>query len=1105
MNAGMRRLRKFWLLAAASAGLLGGTFALRAQAPAGTAATGADLALPAQVQFNRDIRPILSDKCYKCHGPATQKADLRLDQEKSAKSENLTGGTAIVPGNPVMSDLLAMVEMDDPELRMPQNADPLSKREIELLRKWIVQGAKWQQHWSFEKPRRSPQPAVTQKAWVKNPIDSFVLARLEQQGLSPSAEADRATWLRRVSLDLAGLPPTPAEVDAFVADQAPNAHEKVVDRLLASPRYGERMAYPWLEAARYADSNGYQSDGERHMWRWRDWVIDAFNQNMPFDRFTVEQLAGDLLPNATRDQVIATGFNRNHRGNSEGGIIPEEYQAEYVIDRVDATATVFMGLTAGCARCHSHKYDPITHENFYQLYSYFNNIPEFGKARRQGNSPPYIKAPTREQEPQLKAMDAELAAAKSAFAQLYKQLVAAQVAWEPTIAKSQPVTWGPAHGLVAYYPLDGNLDAPVAVNQPRAAGRGGGAGARAAGGAPGAGAAAATPAPTGPLSAQSGDAQFSAGRVGQAASFDGQRFIQGEDIIGFSSFGFYDDKYSITSWINPAAETGAIVTRNADVFEPTGHGLNLFEGHVQYNYVSKWLDEGIRLQSKKKVPLNQWHHIALTYDGSRYAEGVKLYVDGEPWEWEVQLDDLNNPRPLARQPVRIGAGGGPQNRFKGAIDEVRIYGRDLSAAEVAVLADPLPVSAIAAKAAATRTPAQAAKLRDYFLEHAAPAPVMTAWKTLRTAQDTRDKYYDGLPTVMVMEELPKPRQSHILNRGEYDKPGKPVQSRLPGFLVPDTTQAKYAPNRLGLAQWLVSADNPLLARVTVNRFWQQYFGTGLVRTSEDFGSQGEAPSHPELLDWLAVEFRDSGWNVKKLQKLIVLSATYRQASTTTPAMLDLDPANRLLARGPNVRLPAAVIRDQALAIAGLLVEKVGGPSVYPYQPAGIWRDLNSYEDYVQGKGEDLYRRSLYTFWKRTIPPPTMVNFDASTRESCVVRTGLTNTPLQALDLMNNVQYLEASRVLAQHMMREGGATPAARIGYAFRRATARLPKQREAAVLLQAFNEQLASFKARPADALKYVSAGEYPRDDRLDVPELAAYSTVASLIFNLSATITKD
>jgi hypothetical protein len=840
------------------------------------------------------------------------------------------------------------------------------------------------------------------------------------------------------------------------------------------------------------------------MWRWRDWVIDAFNTNMPFDRFTVEQLAGDLLPNATRDQVIATAFNRNHRGNSEGGIIPEEFAAEYVIDRVDTTSTVFLGLTAGCSRCHDHKYDPLTQEQFYQLYSYFNNIPENGKARRQGNSPPYIKAPTREQGPKLQQMDADLAAARAAFRSLDAQLAAAQKAWEPTFAASAPVAWGPAHGLVAYYPLNGNLDAPVAINQPRAAGRAGGAGAgRPAGGAPGGAPAQATPAA--PLTAQSGVAVFAEGRVGQAASFDGQRFVQGEDIVGFSSYGYYDDKYSITSWINAASETGAIVTRNADVFEPAGHGLNLFEGHVQYNYVSKWLDEGIRLQSKKKIPLHEWHHVALTYDGSRYAEGVKLYVDGEAWEWEVQLDDLNNPRPLGRQPVRIGAGGGPQNRFKGSIDEVRLYGRDLTAAEVAVLADPTPVSAIAAMPAASRTTAQADKLRDYFLEHAAPAPVATTWKALVTAQDTRDKYYDGLPTVMVMQELAQPRQSFILNRGEYDKPGKPVQSKLPGFLVPAAVQGKYAGNRLGLAQWLVSADNPLMTRVTVNRFWQQYFGTGIVRTSEDFGSQGEAPSHPELLDWLAVEFRESGWDVKKLQKLIVLSATYRQASQASVALLERDPANRLLARGPNVRLSAAMIRDQALAIAGLLVNKVGGPSVYPYQPAGIWRDLNSYEDYVQGKGEDLYRRSLYTFWKRTIPPPTMVNFDASTRESCVVRTGLTNTPLQALDLMNNPQYVEAARVLAQRMMQEGGTTPAARIGYAFRRATARVPRPAEEAVLLKAFSGQLARFQAKPADALKYVSVGEHARDDRLGVPELAAYSSVASLILNASQTITKD
>jgi hypothetical protein len=1119
MTVRLKRWTRALAMTAIAAGLVGTAHVLQAQAAQRSTPAARSASLPVEVEFNRDIRPILSDKCYKCHGPGTQESGLRFDDEKVAKSALQSRLHAIVAGDPEASELMRLVTSDDPDERMPLDAEPLTPREVALLRSWITQGAKWQRHWSFELPRRPAAPPVKQTRWVRNPIDAFVLARLEQERLAPSPEADRATWLRRVSLDLAGLPPTPAEVDAFIADRSPQAFEKVVDRLLASPRYGERMAYPWLEAARYADSNGYQSDGERHMWRWRDWVIEAFNRNMPFDQFTIEQLAGDMFPAATQDQVVATGFNRNHRGNSEGGIIPEEYAAEYVIDRVDTTSTVFLGLTAGCARCHNHKYDPLTQKQFYQLFSYFNNIPEYGKARRQGNSPPYVKAPTREQGPRLQQLDAELAAAKTAFARVEGELAASQAEWEKTLPGSPPVAWGPAHGLVAYYPLDGTLEAPVAVTQPRPAARSGAGQARAGagtgapaggtgarGGGPGGGPNAATPAvPAGPLTAQNGAAQFAAGRVGTAASFDGQRFIQGEDIVGFGSYGFYDDKYSITAWIHPAAGTGAIVTKNADSFEPNGHGLNLFEGSIQYNYVSKWLDEGIRLQSRRKLSLNQWHHVALTYDGSRYAEGVKVFINGEEWEWEVLLDDLNNPRPLARQPVRIGGGGGTENRFKGAIDEVRIYNRDLAAAEVAVLADPTAVPVIAAMPAGARTAAQSAKLRDYFLEHAAPPSVMTAWRARRTAQDTRDKYFESLPTVMVMQELAQPRQSFVLNRGEYDKPGEPVKSELPEFLAPAAVAGRYAPNRLGLAQWLVSEQNPLTARVTVNRFWQQYFGTGLVRTAEDFGSQGEAPSHPELLDWLATEFRASGWDVKKLQKLIVLSATYRQASAATPAMLERDPANRLLARGPNVRLSAAVIRDQALAIAGLLVEKVGGPSVYPYQPAGLWRDLNSYEDYVQGKGEDLYRRSLYTFWKRTIPPPTMMNFDASSRESCVVRSEMTNTPLQALDLMNNIQYVEAARVLAQRMMRQGGSTPAARIGYAFRHATARPPKPAEQSVLLEAFDGQLASFRNKPAEALQYVSIGEHPRDEGLDVPELAAYASVASLILNLSQTITKD
>jgi hypothetical protein len=1027
--------------------------------------------IPATIEFNRDVRSILSDKCYQCHGPGTQLAGLRFDQEQAAKQALRNGHVAVVAGDPDKSELIKRVSAADPRQRMPQRGEALSAREVEVLRRWIAQGAAWQGHWAFIPPVRPAVPVVRNARWVRTPIDAFVLQRIEQAGISPAPEADRAMWLRRVTLDLTGLPPTPAELDAFQADRTATAYEKVVDRLLKSPRYGERMAFPWLEAARYADSNGYQSDGERHQWRWRDWVINAFNANMPWNQFTTEQLAGDLLPNPTLDQRIATGFNRNHRGNSEGGIIPEEYAAEYVMDRADTMATVFLGLTGGCARCHNHKYDPITQKHYYQFYAYFNNIPENGKARRQGNSPPFIKAPTPAQQPELQKRDRALAAATDRFATLEAQLAAEQRQWEQRVAKEAAAHWGPSRGLVAHYTFDGSLNAEVSKG------------------------------PNGKpslLKAPAGGAQFGEGRLGGALALDGKTAIQGEDITGFGSHGYYDDRYSIATWVHAEAPTGAIVSKSADVFEPTGHGLQLKDGRIQYNYVSKWLDEGIRVESERTLDLNAWHHIALTYDGTRYAEGVKLFVDGEPWKWKVLLDDLNNPRPLRRDPLRIGGGGGADNRFRGRIDD-----RELTPAEVAVLASARPVNDIAAQPDAQRTAAERAKIRDYFLEHAASAAVSSAWKDLLAARDARETYYDGLPTVMVMEEMTPAKQSFLLRRGQYDLPGEKVDPALPEFLTP--AGKTFAPNRLGLAQWLTDPSHPLMARVTVNRFWQMYFGTGLVKTSEDFGSQGEAPSHPELLDWLATEFVRTGWDVKALQRTIVLSATYRQTSHTAADAVQRDPDNRLLARGPSIRLPAEMVRDQALAIAGLLVEKQGGPSVYPYQPAGLWRELNSYEDYVQGKGEDLYRRSLYTFWKRSVPPPTMANFDASNREAHVVRQNVTNTPLQALDLMNNVTYVEAARVLAQRMLREGGATPQQRIAFAFRLATARLPTEREAAVLGRALTRERAAFTARPDGALKYVSQGESPRDPRLAVPELAAYTTVASLILNQSQTVMKD
>jgi uncharacterized protein DUF1553/uncharacterized protein DUF1549/concanavalin A-like lectin/glucanase superfamily protein/cytochrome c len=1083
-------------------------------APQGPAPAAAEQPVPVTVEFNRDIRPILSDKCFQCHGPGTQMATLRFDSEEGAKHALKDGRFAIVPGDPARSQMIARITATSPAVRMPRSqngaaaGEPLSTRQVALLTRWIEQGAKWQKHWSFIPPKRPELPKDLKQAnWVRNPIDAFVLERLEREGLGPSAEAGRATLLRRVSLDLTGLPPTPAELDAFLADRSSAAYEKVVDRLLRSPRYGERMAFPWLDAARYADSNGYQTDGERFMWRWRDWVIDAFNRNMPYDQFTIEQLAGDLLPNATLSQKIATGFNRNHRGNSEGGIVPEEYAVEYVVDRVDTTATVFLGLTVACARCHNHKFDPITQKEFYQLFAYFNNVPEHGKFRRVGNSPPYIAAPLPAQDAQLKRLDEELAAASAAYTKLQPDVTRAQREWERALKASAPVEgWAPTRGLVAYYSFDSDLIPQVAVLHDARDRR------------------SAVYALRGDVTGTASTRQdektgapiLAPGRIGQAASFDGKGFVQfGGDIAGFDSYGAgrgalgandptvtYDDAYTMAAWIYPAAASGAIVTRDEDIFEPNGHGLNLRDAKIEYDYVTKWVDEGIRLRTRDAVTLNQWHHVALVYTGSRWASGVKIYVDGEDQPLEILIDDFNSQGAVKREPLRIGAGGGPDNRFRGSLDEVRIYNRALSPAEARMLADLTPVTTIAALPEEKRTAAQADKIRDYFLEHALPATLADARKRLADAQATRDSFYQSLPTVMVMEEMPTPRETHVLIRGMYDRPGDVVTPMLPAALSSSTG---YLPNRLGLARWLVDPSNPLMARVTVNRFWQMYFGVGLVKTTEDFGSQGEAPSHPELLDWLATEFVRTGWDVKALQKTIVMSATYRQNSRTSPELRSKDPDNRLLARGPSARLSADIVRDQALAVAGLLVNTVGGPSVKPYQPEGLWNEIGGGGTYTQDHGDNLYRRSLYTFWRRTIPPPSMANFDASARESHMVRPVLTNTPLQALDLMNDVTFVEAARVFAERVMKEGGKTPSERIDFAFRAATARRPNATEAAVLEDAFLENLELFKSKPDAALKYVSHGEHPRDVRFDVSELAAYTSVTSLILNLNEVVMKE
>ena len=1078
-----------------------------------------------KIDFNRDIRPILSDKCFVCHGPdaPAKKIKLRLDSEAAAKA-------VIVSGQPEQSKLIQRITHQDEAMRMPpaDSGRTLTTREKELLTEWIRQGANWQTHWAFIPPVRPSLPGVKNKTWPKNAIDYFVLARLEKGGLQPSPEADKATLLRRVSFDLTGLPPTLPELDAFLQDTSPNAYEKVVDRLLSSPRYGERMAFKWLDAARYADTNGYQIDGERSMWRWRDWVIDAFNQNKPYDQFTLEQLAGDLLPNPNRNQIIATAFNRNHRTNSEDGLIPEEYAVEYVVDRVDTTATVFMGVTMGCARCHNHKYDPFTQKEYYQLYAYFNSIPEDGRASNYGNSAPWISAPTGEQQQAMQKLTSEISRTETKLAQFIQSNAAAQRRWEKTLTANSNTQWFPPDNLLFHHALDTTAQPFISATMTKVS--------------------MANPeeeivekkdVKKLDIGFKNGTPNYVPAPTGQGVAFDHNVLFDAGKIADFNfrdRTRDYKDQFTIAAWIYPQAEqSGAIVTHMADTTGekdnnlPKGRGYGLFfaNGKVHFNLVGVWADDSFRVETAEPVALQQWHHVIATFDATEPYEKVQLFLNGQKQKLKI-----NNPRLFrsfgdAGANLRIGAGGGPEFRFRGLIDDVRIYKALPDANDIAILSCADALETLAAIPIKQRSEAQQRKLTAAWLDKAAEAqPIL---KTLRAQKQQKTTLEAEFPTLMVMQEMATPRPTFLLRRGAYDLPTDKVTRAIPASLLSQPGQAPPT-NRLELAQWLVSAENPLTARVTVNRFWQQLFGTGLVKTVEDFGAQGELPSHPELLDWLAVEFQNAdfgwgnvdsktaprSWNVKALLKTIVLSATYRQSAKQIPQSpiripqsnnpQSEDSDNRLYARGPRYRLSAEMIRDQALFVSGLLVEKRGGPSVKPYQPEGLWKDMtfSNMTNYGQAKGEGLRRRSLYTYWKRTILTPNMHVFDATAREACTVRDTRTNTPLQALNLMNDVTYVEAARMIAERMLHVSDAAES-RIAWAFRAITSRQPDQQERRVLLDHFEAQLAFFRAHPKEAEKLLTIGEKRNDPQLNPAEVAAYATTASLILNLDEVITKQ
>ncbi|MFO0901573.1 MAG: DUF1553 domain-containing protein [Pirellulales bacterium] len=1027
-------------------------------------------------RFNRDIRPILSDLCFHCHGPdqAQRKADLRLDDEASTIG-TVDSPRVVVRGRPGESELLKRLTSNDPDVRMPppSSGRQATPEQIDSIRRWIAAGAPWEGHWAFQPPRKPPLPAlplfdsalIASDRAPRSAIDVFIQRELPAHRLAPSPAAPRTTLLRRLAFDLTGLPPTLDRLDEFLADDGPDAYQRQVDRYLAAPEYGERFGVRWLDAARYADTSGYQSDGPRYMWRWRDWVLESLNHDLPFNQFTIEQLAGDLLPSPTLNQRIATGFHRNHRGNSEGGIIPEEYAVEYVVDRVDTTGAVWLGLTLGCARCHEHKFDPISQREYYQLFAYFNNVPEQGRAIKEGNSPPFIKAPTPLEAEQLQSLDQQLAAADARVASLEPRRAAEQAQWERSADGAASIPAARQTGfrddqLVVHHGLN---DAADAANNRVAA---------------------------------------VAGPVGDAWRFHGAGAVELGDVGGFG----YLEPFSISIWVRPERDHGGtLVSKMTDVPQGDGYSLVLQQGKLQLNFVKRWLDDALRLESAEPLAADAWQHLLVVYDGTRGAAGVQLYVDGRPRRLVTLLDGLNQTF-ANKEPLRLGGGGGAASHFHGQLDELRIYRGALRSTDAQRLAAAKSLAQILATRPDQRTPGEAGKLFDEHLRHHASAEVRDAYAAREALQTRRAELLARISTVMVMEEMPTPRPTFVLRRGEYDKPGDAVSPGVPPSL--GSLPENAPPHRLALAQWLVAPTQPLTARVAVNRLWQMLFGVGIVKTVEDFGSQGSPPSHPELLDWLACEFQDrDAWSLKQLTRDVVSSHSYRQSSRTTAESTAIDPENRWLARGPRFRLPAEAIRDQALAASGLLVRRIGGPSVKPYQPADLWKELATDTVYDQSHGGDLYRRTLYTYWKRTVAPPTLVTFDAAGREACVVRETRTNTPLQALALLNEVTFVEAARQLAQRVLvdLDVPADDDARLSQLFRLATARMPTATERQVLLAGLDAHRKRFQADGVAAAALLEQGESPRDERLDVRELAAWTTLASIVLNLDEAVTKD
>lgn len=1014
-----------------------------------------------RVSYARQVLPILSDNCFLCHGPDEEKrdADLRLDVREAAIEAK-----AIVPGNPQKSQLVQRIHATDPDDIMPPPKShlKLSAADKELLERWIKQGAKYERHWAFVTPPEKIQvPEPKNSDWARNPIDQFVMARLEREGLKPAQEASRQRWLRRVSFDLTGLPPTQSEIDAFLADESDQAHEKVVDRLQASPRYGERMATPWLDVARYADSFGFQADVDMHAWPYRDWVIKALNDNMPFDQFIVEQLAGDLLPNATREQKLATAFNRIHRKTNEGGSVPEEFRQEGISDRVNTVGTAFLALTMDCARCHDHKYDPISMEEFYSMGAFFNSIDEFGilkggQSRGTVLPQPALMLPTPEQETKLAQIKAEVEAAEAALDKYRKSAQPAFEQWFGQSAREMPTPERVAH--FSFDEKDANNLANT-VNPKEKANLGGN--------------------------------QLKPGKMGQGILADG------DSLTRLPDFGIKhaDQPVSFSLWIKPATRyPRAVVFANSSSFDRpfSGYETLLEEGHVTWSLVREFPGNAISITTVEEIPAKDWTHITVTSDGSRKAAGLKIYINGSEAETRVVVDNLTRDYNIGSG-LRFCGRGRDFGIPHGMIDEVVLHTRAIT---------PLEVKAIHANAGPGEVAATREELRDYHFS-AVDDEARKLAKILNDARAAYRQQENQVREIVTMIESKEPVPHFILERGDYTTPGKQVERRTPDWLPPFPEGEPV--NRLGFARWLIMPDHPLTARVTINRLWQEIFGRGIVETSDNFGLQGAQPTHPELLDWLARDFMGSGWDQKRAIKQMVLSATYRQDSVASPELREFDPANKLLGRGPARRLSAEQLRDSALAHSGLLVESIGGPPVKPYQaPGSMWKVLNNFLPvYKRDQGDGLYRRSLYTFWRRTTTPPNMMIFDTTTRDVCATSRQSTNTPLQPLVLLNDPQYVEAARKFGERILKNGGKTDEERAAWAYREVIGMAPDAQRLKILMDLVSEQRELFVTGKSKAAEFLKVGDSKADSSLDANELATFSSLAQLLLNLDSHIT--